>query len=945
MPRRTPCREMVSLSQRAALLGLLMVFAVSVGAAEAQSGRGGRPKKPAPTASDQREIALEAAGSTDSRVVAQIREKISDERNARNQQRKLDGLAPLSEPEPDEPRAMVDVAHYGISGYHAQRGPQRFLVFRLLIDNPGSQELAISHDGVTGQIGAEQQSPGDIPPVTQGLNFLYAGQLHSLQQIERFAGLKVPPQGVAAAWLFFPQAGADAEVPTVRLKIRTRRRVLDVDVTESQRALLGLAVEQSGPRGCLAVLSISGLLNTVNVQSLANQLEQSTERKIVRFVIQWADGAPPPDQQLIQWLVSSAMQAGSSRSPGEQFPTFPALIRELHLVHSPQIQFSPSSPYGMANTERRWHESAADAVSAALRTAYLSLPKNELLAEIRQGGTLTRAAAITHGAEQLDARQLPELLHWAQSADPVIQLAAIRALSHFQEPAAVEALLNHARKNVEPTSAAAIESLAGSRFSNAEAGLLRLLREADPSVKQLIMQVLARHPRAKWSETIYEYVTGSPEGMTTEGIKALLLVGHPRLVDVLESAMHGSDLELRRFVFPILAQRDDPRSERLAAEYTFAQLARTPPDNAMSQFLQRTRPPAAIPLLLARFESGPERISVINLLAQIGDESVGDAIVSKYPKLSISEQSVSLQALRTLRHPRFLEFAGQALQSTDLSLIQAATQGLTYDSSVEACRLLISALEQQTNSTALSNICNALSNIGGLEARAALLKARDSNIPERKKMALGALKFLYRHSPGYAYIWPAENHMAQKQWKEALDYYELSLQIDPELPDAYSGRGNVKLRLGKDAEATADFEKAYQLDPYSSASITGLGYARVQAGRIDDGLKIVAAGRDDLKHDPTFLYNSACIYARALEQAEKLADLPDRDQRRAGYRQQALDDLRQSIARGFTDFDWLQQDPDLTCLHNDPDYKKLLGDRPARATDDALDPPVPKDEE
>jgi len=75
MPRRTPCREMVSLSQRAALLGLLMVFAVSVGAAEAQSGRGGRPKKPAPTASDPREIPLGAAGSTDSRVVAQIREK------------------------------------------------------------------------------------------------------------------------------------------------------------------------------------------------------------------------------------------------------------------------------------------------------------------------------------------------------------------------------------------------------------------------------------------------------------------------------------------------------------------------------------------------------------------------------------------------------------------------------------------------------------------------------------------------------------------------------------------------------------------------------------------------------------------------------------------------------------------------------------------------------
>ncbi|MFO0918835.1 MAG: tetratricopeptide repeat protein [Planctomycetaceae bacterium] len=187
---------------------------------------------------------------------------------------------------------------------------------------------------------------------------------------------------------------------------------------------------------------------------------------------------------------------------------------------------------------------------------------------------------------------------------------------------------------------------------------------------------------------------------------------------------------------------------------------------------------------------------------------------------------------------------------------------------------------------------------------------------------------------------------AQKQWKEALDYYELSLRIDPELPDAYSGRGNVKLRLDNVAEAMADFEKAYQLDPFSSAAVTGLSYARVRAGRIDDGLKIVVASREDLKQDPTFLYNAACVYAQAWEQAEKQTGLPDREQRLSDYRRQALEDLKQSIARGFSDFDWMQHDPDLASLRfRDPEYKKLLGDRPTRISDDPLAPPVPDSEE
>jgi len=60
-------------------------------------------------------------------------------------------------------------------------------------------------------------------------------------------------------------------------------------------------------------------------------------------------------------------------------------------------------------------------------------------------------------------------------------------------------------------------------------------------------------------------------------------------------------------------------------------------------------------------------------------------------------------------------------------------------------------------------------------------------------------------------------------------------------------------------------------------------------------------------NDSNILYNAGCVYARFERKAEALAMLE-----------------RAKVA-GYSNLDWLARDPDLTCLHDEPAFQRLLG--------------------
>lgn len=84
------------------------------------------------------------------------------------------------------------------------------------------------------------------------------------------------------------------------------------------------------------------------------------------------------------------------------------------------------------------------------------------------------------------------------------------------------------------------------------------------------------------------------------------------------------------------------------------------------------------------------------------------------------------------------------------------------------------------------------------------------------------------------------------------------------------------------------------------------GMELTQAGRRDEGLRQVEQAMQQAPNDPLILYATAGYYAQF------------------GDRRFALEILEKAIDAGYTNFSYLEADPDLRPLHSDPRYAELL---------------------
>lgn len=104
----------------------------------------------------------------------------------------------------------------------------------------------------------------------------------------------------------------------------------------------------------------------------------------------------------------------------------------------------------------------------------------------------------------------------------------------------------------------------------------------------------------------------------------------------------------------------------------------------------------------------------------------------------------------------------------------------------------------------------------------------------------------------------------------------------------------------------AFFESVLKREPGYEDVIELLGGLYTKTGRIADGLKM---DRKLVKLQPdnaTARYNLACSLALSKRKAD------------------ALRALLEAVKLGYTDYDWMSQDPDLDNLKNASEFKALL---------------------
>jgi tetratricopeptide (TPR) repeat protein len=103
------------------------------------------------------------------------------------------------------------------------------------------------------------------------------------------------------------------------------------------------------------------------------------------------------------------------------------------------------------------------------------------------------------------------------------------------------------------------------------------------------------------------------------------------------------------------------------------------------------------------------------------------------------------------------------------------------------------------------------------------------------------------------------------------------------------------------------YEAVHRRCPDYTEVVGLLGGLYTRVGRIAEGLKM---DRKLVRLEPdnaTAHYNLACSLALCRR------------------RPAALRSLRKAISLGYDDRDWMEQDPDLEILKNDPEFQDLLG--------------------
>jgi tetratricopeptide (TPR) repeat protein len=105
-------------------------------------------------------------------------------------------------------------------------------------------------------------------------------------------------------------------------------------------------------------------------------------------------------------------------------------------------------------------------------------------------------------------------------------------------------------------------------------------------------------------------------------------------------------------------------------------------------------------------------------------------------------------------------------------------------------------------------------------------------------------------------------HFFSDAWKLALRDFSKAIDLDPEVGDAYTGRGLARVMLGQYRQATADAEEALRRKPSTRE----------------------------------MMHNIACIFAQAAARVE--ADVQEKDRRSLAeeYRSRALEAVRNTLA-------------------------------------------------
>ena len=197
-----------------------------------------------------------------------------------------------------------------------------------------------------------------------------------------------------------------------------------------------------------------------------------------------------------------------------------------------------------------------------------------------------------------------------------------------------------------------------------------------------------------------------------------------------------------------------------------------------------------------------------------------------------------------------------------------------------------------------------------LTARARICWAQ-KNYDEAIRYSLQAIE--YKPDCDGAYWILGQAYFASDRLQEAAAIAERAIEVSGDDYNVYIPFALALERLGK-TEAAANLqqqlvralERQLELVPEDVRARILLAVRHAAAGKEAEAIRELEIAVTLRPKDTNILYNASCVYGVLRKKAE------------------ALDLLKKAKDVGFPSFDWAARDPDLSCLHDDPEFQRIL---------------------
>ena len=164
-----------------------------------------------------------------------------------------------------------------------------------------------------------------------------------------------------------------------------------------------------------------------------------------------------------------------------------------------------------------------------------------------------------------------------------------------------------------------------------------------------------------------------------------------------------------------------------------------------------------------------------------------------------------------------------------------------------------------------------------------------------------------------AYNILARSLFESDRWAEALESVSQAIAVNGDDYNVYIPFTNIYEGLGRTEDAAKLREREIVVLEQQLKDVPEDVRARIllaadyaATGRDENAVRELQKAVDLRPQDSNILYNAACTYGVLKRKAE------------------AIEMLRRAKAAGYANLDWIRRDPDLACLHGEPDFETLF---------------------